>query len=239
MKITREIKKAIKKAAEHYGNVYQLSKKLGIAHSTILFWLDGKTSNISGDIWYEKVKPVIFPFLEYSEVESHEEHKVREKSVVYASEVRAAKDLHEVPILNFAQAAGYDPAFEPIDDYALNCSHETALFDSEVYSGYFALRVEGDSMTPVLPDGTVIYVAGGQYAQQGDLVVAKIRETGQVVVKSFRRNDDMIYLDSMNPSGHNFAWKCSDEPLVWMWPIIEYTVKARKQRWEMVKPHCK
>ncbi|OGV48657.1 MAG: hypothetical protein A2017_04415 [Lentisphaerae bacterium GWF2_44_16] len=235
MKITKEVKRAIRKAAENYGNVYQLSKKLGIAHSTILFWLDGKTSSISGDIWYEKVRPVIKPFMDYTNERPSELHMVTEVPGTYATEVKAAKELNEVPVLNFAEAAGYDPAFEPFDDYALNCSGETALFDLEIRPGYFALKVDGDSMSPVLPDGTIIYIAGGEYAQNGDLVVAKIRASGQVVVKKFRREDDTIVLESINPSGQSFNWKVSEEPLAWMWPVIEYTVKARQQRWEKSK----
>ena len=235
MKISKEVKKAIRKAAEHYGNIYQLSKKLGIAHSTILFWLDGKTSNISGDIWYEKVKPVIMPFMDYPDAAPSDIHRVIEVPGAYASEVRPVKKLNEVPVLNFAEAAGYDPAFEPIDDYALNCSGETALFESEVRSGYFALRVDGDSMSPVLPDGAIIYIAGGEYAQNGDLVVAKIRESGQVVVKKFHRTENTISLESINPDGQSFTWDISREPLVWMWPVIEYTVKARQQRWEKLR----
>lgn len=238
MKITKEIKKAIRKAADTYGNVYQLSKKLEIAHSTILFWLDGKTNNISGDLWYEKVEPVIKPFLDYPEKYEHPvPHKIVENHGPYNSEASPVTRLYEVPVLNFAQAAGYDPAFEPIDDYALNCSSETALFDAEVRNGYFALRVEGESMSPVLPDGAIIYVAGGEYAQEGDLVVAKIRETGQVVIKKYSRKGDIIVLSSINPQGQNFEWHFSENPLVWIWPVIEYTVKARQQRWEKKKQH--
>jgi len=231
VKITDEIRNAIKEYADKCGNVYQLSKKIGVSHSTILFWLDGRTNNISGDIWHEKLLPLLRPYLKYAE--SHSKiAKGGEDRVHYGSEVRSATKLNEVPVLNFAQAAGYDPAFEPIDDYALNCSSETALFESEVYPGYFALSVEGESMSPVLPPGTIIYVAGGEYAESGDIVVAKIRETMQVIIKKYHRSDGHIKLNSINPDGQSFEWKIEERPLAWMWPVIEYTVKARQQRWE-------
>ena len=235
MKITEEIKTAIRKYAEKCGNVYQLSKKIGVSHSTVLFWLDGKTGNISGDVWHEKLYPLLRPYLEYKENSPNKEQFGGEEIAVYKSEVSSGVKLFEVPVLNFAQAAGYDPAFEPIDDYAYNCSNESALFDCEMKPGYFALKVEGESMSPVLPDGTIIYVAGGEYAQNGDLVVAKISGSGQVVIKKFIKKENRIYLNSINPDGKNFEWDLRENPLVWMWPVIEYTVKARQQRWEKLK----
>jgi SOS-response transcriptional repressor LexA len=234
MKINNGIIEAIKLLIEDCGNAYQLSKKIGVSHSTVLFWLDGKTSRISGDVWHEKLYPLLRPYLKYSETFTGAARGGEER-VKYRPEVVPAKRLNEAPVLNFAQAAGYDPAFEPIDDYALNCACETALFDCEVNPGYFALRVDGESMSPVLPDGAIVYVAGGEYAQPGDLVVAKIRDSGQVVIKKFLRSEESIFLKSINPDGQNFEWGVKENPLVWIWPVIEYTVKARKQRWEKCK----
>ncbi len=220
MKITREIKKALEKAVDDCGSVFQLSKKLGVSHSTVLFWLNGKTSNMSGDVWYEKVKPIL----------------AMENRGAYASgdEASGISNLQKVPVISFANAMGYDPTLEPIDSYAKDCSDELATFMSTKKDGYFALRVEGDSMSPVLPNGSIIYVAGGEFAENGDLVVAKIRDSGQVVVKNYSRNGSDIVLESINPRGKTFKWNTKEQPdyLVWMWPVIEYTVKARRQRWE-------
>ena len=92
-------------------------------------------------------------------------------------------------------------------------------------------------MSPVLPDGTFVYIAGGEYPERGDLVAAKIRETGQVVVKKYHRKDNIITLSSINPSGVNFEWHTKEQfgYVEWMYPVIEYTVQARKQRWERHK----
>lgn len=64
MRITPEIASAIEKAIERYGNVSHFAKSLGIAHSTVLFWLSGKTASVSGDIWMRKLKPALEPFME-------------------------------------------------------------------------------------------------------------------------------------------------------------------------------
>ncbi|MFA6100794.1 MAG: XRE family transcriptional regulator [Victivallaceae bacterium] len=144
-------------------------------------------------------------------------------------------DLRDVPVLSFAQAAGYEPAIEPFDDFARDCSDETAMF-TEARPGFFALRVEGDSMSPEYPNGTILLVAGGEYPQRGDIVVAKL-STGQVVVKRYSRKDNIIKLESENPNGMNFSWHCKEDAgyVLWMYPVIEVTLKLRNRRWERAR----
>jgi len=149
--------------------------------------------------------------------------------------LQPASPLVTVPVISFAQAAGYEPALEPIDDYAKGCSDETALFSREVKPGYFALNVEGDSMSPEFPHGTVILVAGGEFPERGDIVVAKLRD-GQVVVKRYFRHNNMITLESINPDGRNFQWHCKADPgfIQWMYPVLEATINLRRRRWEQL-----
>ena len=50
MKITPSIIDAINKAIVYYGNVSQVAKNMGVAHSTVLFWtsLDQQNPSRSG-----------------------------------------------------------------------------------------------------------------------------------------------------------------------------------------------
>ncbi len=64
MKITPEVMKALNRAVEHHGNVSQFAKKVGISHSTVLFWQSGRTSNINGGVWVRKLRPALLPFME-------------------------------------------------------------------------------------------------------------------------------------------------------------------------------
>lgn len=59
MKVTPEILDAIDRASDYYGNITLLAQNLGIAHSTILFWRSGKTTNISRKTLYGKDSPGI------------------------------------------------------------------------------------------------------------------------------------------------------------------------------------
>ncbi len=145
--------------------------------------------------------------------------------------------LREVPIMGFAQAAGYDPALEPIVDFVRNNSDDIAQFEFEdTEDGCFALRVDGDSMSPEYPHGTRLLVAGSEYPQRGDVVVACLRD-GQVVVKDYWRKNNVITLSSENPNGRNFEWNCKEDPgfVLWMKPVLKVELDLRRRRWERSK----
>lgn len=130
------------------------------------------------------------------------------------------KGVRRIPLISFAQAAGYDGIMEPVDAYAIGCGEEAVEF-SNAQDHDFALRVKGDSMLPLLPDGSIIHVRGGGFPQSGNIVVARIRDTGQVVVKRMLVKDDEIYLKSVN-GGKEFHWKRNDASLVeWMYPVVQ------------------
>jgi len=67
MKIDHDIRKAIEAAVEKIGNPYQFGLKVGVAHTTVARWLDGRTENIEGGAW-ENLYPLILPHLKRNSV---------------------------------------------------------------------------------------------------------------------------------------------------------------------------
>lgn len=63
MKISAEVRDALGKLIGHYGNATQLAKALGVAHTTVLAWMNGKADEISGDVWHDRLKPKLLPYL--------------------------------------------------------------------------------------------------------------------------------------------------------------------------------
>lgn len=141
----------------------------------------------------------------------------------------------EVPVLGAAAAAGYEPAVEPLDDWLTGFGEETDSWPSDQVGGnYFCLRVAGDSMSPEFPDGTILLVAAGEYPQRGDVVVARLADHGEVVVKQYERRNNVIELRAEHPDGQSFAIDLKAEPgrLVWMWPVVQARIDLRRRRWE-------
>jgi len=79
---------------------------------------------------------------------------------------------------------------------------ESVVVDGAVYrgSGLFALRVRGDSMRgAAIIDGDLVICEPRQYAQNGEIVVALIRQE-EATVKRFHLHPDHVELRPENPA---------------------------------------
>lgn len=107
-----------------------------------------------------------------------------------------------VPVVAWAIAGAYlDHIGGNFSDLA-NQLDETVETDSKDPNAY-ALIIEGDSMEPRFCAGDRIITAPNYEPRNGDLVVARLRETGQVLFKRFRRTGTegkVIRLESLNPA---------------------------------------
>lgn len=142
----------------------------------------------------------------------------------------------DVPILGSAQAAGFEPALEAWDAWIKGHGDGVAQF-AGAKQGWFALKVEGDSMTPEYPHGTLLLVAAGEFPQRGDIVVARVAHEGQVVCKRYQRKNGDITLESINPNGKSYSWNVKENPgyVLWMWPVVKAEIDLRAKRWEETK----
>ncbi len=91
--------------------------------------------------------------------------------------------------------------------YSLPASAGNGMFPDEIYildkipthriDVDFAIKVEGDSMEPVVPDGAIVFVKETPEARDGDMVLCTYDD--HVFVKWFHRRGDDIYLISEIP----------------------------------------
>lgn len=63
----------------------------------------------------------------------------------------------------------------------------------------YALVVEGDSMSPMLEKGWIVYVCPNHTYVNGDLVIVALN-TDEVMIKKFRKQDGVMMLQSINPA---------------------------------------
>lgn len=236
-KLTTEFVTAVRKAVEREGSQSELARKTKVGQATISAIIGNTKPNATIlDTIQERLYPYIRDYLppDADAPVPLPRRPMMRGDFAPGAEVEPAQvdRMRPVPVLSVAQAAGYEPALEPLCDYLRETSDESVLF-MDVKDNYFALRISGDSMAPDYPDGTVVLVAAGEYPQRGDIVVAKIASTGQVVIKEYHRKDNIITLQSINPAGKSFEWHCKDQPgfVQWMWPVLEATLKLRDRRW--------
>ncbi len=228
MKVTPEILAAIDGAIEHYGNITQFAKHLGIAHSTILFWKNGKTGNISGQLWINKLRHELKPFMHAAC--APDRFSVREDSMPYASEHSKAG---KAPLATFSQIADFDPTIESPATFASNLGGKSVMFAREVKPGYFALELDETAKCGDFPIGSLLLVASGEYARNGDTVVAKLRDSGEIVIRHYIREENQVKLAAVNGDGKTYEWNARENSscIVWMYPVVEINLDLAGFRW--------
>ncbi len=232
MKLTPEILNALRLAIEHYGNTSQFAKHVGIAHSTVLFWLSGKTSNISGHIWVSKIRRELKNFMNEPE-DRHFGYAVREEQEPYRKRM-SEQECNRAPLATFTEILGFDSTLESASAYAKRQGERFAFFANSVKDSYFALKVDSSDLCPMFPIGTVMLVAGGEYAQDGDIVVGKLRNPGSVILCKYTRSEDAIQLTPLNGKKKSMQWNNKDnaENMVWLYPVLEININLLNRKWE-------
>ena len=101
-----------------------------------------------------------------------------------------------------------DVKFKTVPLYSAPVSAGNGVFPDEVYivgevkaisdNVDYAVKVVGDSMEPVAPEGSILFVKKQNYAFNGDMIVCTY--DGWVYVKWYIKKDDKIMLLSENQS---------------------------------------
>ncbi len=230
MKLTPELLSALQRAIEHYGNTSQFAKHLGIAHSTVLFWLNGKTSNISGHIWISKMRRELRP---YMNGRYNSGNCVREDIAPFRESALNAPDKR-VAMLNFSGMADFDSTLEAPLSFIRSRSARQTQFANAGRDCFFALELDDPRSCPFLPLGTRILVSGGDYAENGDIVIAKLRNPQALVFCRYLRDNDMIRLIPLNPEYPAMEWPNSEnaEKVFWMYPVAEISIDLLNNKWK-------
>ncbi|MFC1501365.1 transcriptional repressor LexA [Elusimicrobiota bacterium] len=107
-------------------------------------------------------------------------------------ELASRKPTVSIPILGRVHAGNLSEAIEHVEDYI--CVDK----DIARTGDYFALKVQGDSMTGSgIYEDDLIVVKKQSAAEDGDIVVAMV--DGEAAVKKLRKIGTQVYLQSTNP----------------------------------------
>lgn len=104
----------------------------------------------------------------------------------------------DVPVIGLTKAGRggfYDDQGFPVGEGFRKVHRPIDVKDPNAY----ALMVEGDSMSPMLEKGWIVYVCPNHCYENGDLVVVALNND-EVMIKKLRKKDDMLVLQSINPS---------------------------------------
>lgn len=173
------------KQAREFNNITleEAGRKVDVHKSTVLRWENGETEKIKLPIieilaQYYNVNPV---WLMGYEVPMRE-FKTDE----------LGNPVTEIPLLGTVKA-GYDYMAQENWDGMIEVDKNIIKDGSD----YFALKIKGDSMSPVLIEDDIVIIKKQEDFENGDLVVAIINGD-EATIKKGRKNDTSIVLQPFN-----------------------------------------
>lgn len=222
MEITDEILDAINRAADHYGNVSMLAHKMGIAHSTILFWRSRKTAHISGKLWVEKIRPVLAPFIQKSDLVAHDPlgpYGTKPLEDLVQQQIT----LRQANVVRVADLIDFDPALESISKFVREHVNGKHSFYHICRNGSFAFRA-GDIKNSGLP-ADLYLLAHRSAPTPGSVVILRLRDSDSIRLCRYFRDGNDIRLEPFFPAGgeKTLHWNCQTQYglILWIYPILE------------------
>ena len=236
MKLNPEILEAIRKAVDHYGNTSQFAKKIGVAHSTVLFWLSGKTANINGTIWEKRVRRVLREFMnpKPSSAEPAQD-TLQDSRSRFDSGLESAENfsLRAIPAVEFSRMHDFDPTMQSPVSFIKKCGLDMIPFANRCSNCSFGLILDKAAYWPSLPLGTRLLISGCDYAENGDIVVGKLRDPAELFCCRCFRTDDRTRLEPLNPDLPVMEWSNSEnaEKMFWIFPVKEISINLSDTFW--------
>lgn len=224
IKITPDLLDSINRAAEYYGNVSALSKMMGVAHSTIIFWRNGKTSSMSGRLWVTRVRPVLEPFLPSSKInisDTHGQYTPQFPVVPPYMDIKKV-ERHQVNVLPVSVLKTYDPALESASAFVRARCTEKRTFYHECRRSAFALKIDS-LFTDVFPENCYI-LAYPDGLQNGCMVICKLQDSQELLARKYTKENNVITLSVLpGGTGEDIQWNCEEEigHLSWCFPLVE------------------
>ena len=125
MVITESIQNAIQAAVRKSGSILSFSRAIGVSHTTIAYWISGRTRKINSTAW-QNLLPHIEDYLDPSETISYPSNVMPVGSTRHVLQERPAAwhdttpVLTSVPLLRLADIADFDPQIDSMEDLILD-----------------------------------------------------------------------------------------------------------------------
>lgn len=227
MVITESIQKAIQSAIDKCGSLLSFSRSVGVSHTTVAFWLSGRTRKINSTVW-DNLHPLIREYLETESAESaypsepkaagNPAYVLREK---YAGRYGASQTA-PAPLLRLDDLKDFDPQIDSIEEIIRKKSRRVVMFTSPVQAGFFAVEID-KKRSGFFPAGTRLLLRGLDAPGDGDTVLVKLRNKKEYLFAVYSRKDDEVILKPLQKAAEEHRIPRTDFHNVccWIVPIRE------------------
>lgn len=118
-------------------------------------------------------------------------------------QAEAIGEGERIPVVSYVSAGetaiAYGDSGYPVGQGMDYIARPEGIKDPHAYG----LIIRGNSMAPILPNGTLVVAVTNIQAKQGDVVICRERKEGKVYIKLLKRLDDVVVLESTNPQAHD------------------------------------
>jgi len=199
MVITESIQNAVRAAIDKCGSSLSFARSIGISHTTVAYWLSGRTRKINSTVW-DNLLPVIREFMESGgdkyaaypcepEAAGNPAYALREK---YAGRYGMPQNC-SAPLLRLDDLKDFDPQIDSIEEVIRKKSKHVVTFTSPVQAGFFAVEID-KKRSGFFHAGTRLLLRGLDAPRDGDTVLVKFRNKKDFVFAVYSRNDDKVVL---------------------------------------------
>lgn len=246
MKITPQILTAVQRAVEYYGNTSQVAKAMGIAHSTVFFWLKGKTSSMSGKLWQTRIRPVLAPFMSNEQgtgnfhygpgnypadqalVLHEDDGKYHAAHGGKGGDDADAAEQNRLTVIKYETLLQFDPSADSVRKFLKQFNTGTQEYHGFSAKTHFVVRLGSEYTGTFLP-GTDLLVSTEEYPANHSIVLARIRESGELVLGRYVRSGNVITIISLSPDAPEISWDCTSSfgYMLWCFQVLEAKLDLR------------
>ena len=203
MVITETIRQAIIAAIEQSGSALSFARSVGVSHTTVAYWLKGRTRKINATIW-NNLLPLIGGYLgdtgtgpepayRYPALTSSQpKYVLRERPAVPSFYDEPSQDLNSAPLFYFSDLADYDPAFDSLEWLTQERARGQQKFTMTVVPNMFAVEVDAKH-AGFFSAGTKVLLQNVA-PDDGEVVLVKLREKNRFLFARYGRNAGTVTL---------------------------------------------
>ena len=220
MVITESIRNAIQAAVTKSGSLLSFSHSVGISHTTVSYWLNGRTRKINSTVW-QSLLPMISEYLDPSESISYPCAPVAAGNTAFALREQFAAyggSRTSAPLLQLADLVEFDPQIDSIEEILREKSKSSVMFTSLVRPGYFAVEI-GRNQCGFFPEGTRLLLRWPEAPGDGDTVLAKLREKNGFLFAVYSRKAGEVVLSPLQGCGRKRVIPRADFHNVCSWIV--------------------
>ena len=207
MVITESIQKAIQSAIEKNGSLLSFSRSIGVSHTTVAYWLNGRTRKINSTVW-DNLLPVIREFMaqDPGETYSYPREPAAAGNPVYVLHEKyagryGAAQSSPAPLLQLDDLKDFDPQIDSIEEIIRKKSKRVVPFTTQVQAGFFAVEVDR-KRSGFFPAGTRLLLRGLDAPGDGDTVLVKLRGKKEYLFAVYvRKGEEVVLRPLQNDAG--------------------------------------